>query len=106
MPRLTYVYQDGSSRTVRVAAATNLMKAALAHQVPGIIGECGGAATCGTCHVYVAHSTEQFAPPSPDEEDMLEWTASERAANSRLSCQLTLTREDAELVVHVPSKQV
>ena len=106
MPSLTYVYQDGSRKTVRVDVATNLMRAALAHQVPGIIGECGGAATCGTCHVYVAHSTEQFAPPSPDEEDMLEWTASERAANSRLSCQLVPSREDAEMVVHVPSKQV
>ena len=106
MPTLTYVFEDGSQRTVRVAAATNLMRAALANQVPGIIGECGGAATCGTCHVYVAHSTEPLAPPSPDEEDMLDWTASERAANSRLSCQLAPTREDAELVVHVPSKQV
>lgn len=106
MPSLTYVNEDGSSTTVLVPAATNVMRAALAHQVPGIIGECGGAATCGTCHVYVAHSTEQFAPPSPDEDDMLEWTASERAANSRLSCQLTPTREDAEVVLHVPSKQV
>jgi 2Fe-2S ferredoxin len=106
VPHLTYVYPDGSSRTVRVAAAMSVMRAALAHQVPGIIGECGGAATCGTCHVYVAHSTEQFAPPSPDEEDMLEWTASERAANSRLSCQLAPTREDTEMVVHVPSTQI
>jgi ferredoxin, 2Fe-2S len=106
VPRFTYVYDDGSRQTVRVAAATNLMKAALAHQVPGIIGECGGAATCGTCHIYLAHSTEEFAPPSPDEEDMLEWTASERAANSRLSCQLAPTREDTELVVHVPNRQV
>jgi 2Fe-2S ferredoxin len=106
VPSLTYVFDDGSRRTVLVAAATNLMRAALAHQVPGIIGECGGAATCGTCHVYLAHSTEQFDPPSPDEEDMLDWTASERAPNSRLSCQLAPTREDAEMVVHVPSKQV
>jgi 2Fe-2S ferredoxin len=106
VPNLTYVYPDGSSRTVQVAAATNVMRAALAHQVPGIIGECGGAATCGTCHVYLAHSTEQFPPPSPDEEEMLEWTASERAANSRLSCQLAPTGEDTEMVVHVPSKQV
>jgi 2Fe-2S ferredoxin len=106
VPSLTYVFEDGSTRTVRVAVATNVMRAALAHQVPGIIGECGGAATCGTCHVYLAHSTEQFAPPSPDEEDMLEWTASERAANSRLGCQLAPAGEDAELVVHVPGKQV
>jgi|SRR3954447_22752673 2Fe-2S ferredoxin len=97
---------DGSRQTVRVPAATSLMRAALTHRMPGIIGECGGAATCGTCHVYVTHTSEDLAPPSPDEEDMLEWTAAERAATSRLSCQLVPTREDAEFVVHVPGKQV
>jgi 2Fe-2S ferredoxin len=106
VPTVTYVYGDGSRQTVQVPPATSLMQVALAHRIPGIVGECGGAATCGTCHVYVAHTTEDFAPPSLDEEDMLEWTAAERAATSRLSCQLVPTREDTELVVHVPDRQV
>lgn len=106
MPTVTFVFDDGSCQTVEVAAATSLMRAALANQVPGIVGECGGSATCGTCHVYLDRSTEQFAPPSGDEEDMLEWTAAPRAANSRLSCQLVPTQDGAELVVHVPAKQV
>ncbi len=106
MPSITYVNDDGSQQTVQVAAATSLMKAALANQVPGIVGECGGSATCGTCHVYLDRSTEQFAPPSDDEEDMLEWTAAPRAENSRLSCQLVPTQDGAELVVRVPVKQV
>ncbi|WP_433279469.1 2Fe-2S iron-sulfur cluster-binding protein [Pseudonocardia xinjiangensis] len=106
MPSITYVNDDGSQQTVQVAVATSLMKAALANQVPGIVGECGGSATCGTCHVYLDHSTEQFAPPSDDEEDMLEWTAAPRAENSRLSCQLVPTQDGAELVVRVPVKQV
>ena len=83
MPTVTYVYDDGSQQTVQVAAATSLMRAALANEIPGIVGECGGSATCGTCHVYLDRSTEQFDPPSGDEEDMLEWTAAPRAVMSR-----------------------
>jgi 2Fe-2S ferredoxin len=106
VPTVTYLYDDGSQQTVQVPVATSLMRAALANEVEGIVGECGGSASCGTCHVYLERSTEPFAPPSGDEEDMLDWTAAPRAENSRLSCQLVPTRNDAELVVRVPPKQV
>jgi ferredoxin, 2Fe-2S len=106
VPIVTYVYDDGSERTVQVAVATSLMRAALRNEVRGIVGECGGTATCGTCHVYLDHTTEQFAPPSGDEDEMLEWTAAPRAANSRLSCQLVPMQEGAQLVVRVPAEQV
>jgi ferredoxin, 2Fe-2S len=106
VPKVTYMYDDGSEHTVEVAVATSLMRAALRNQVRGIVGECGGAATCGTCHVYLDHSTEQFAPPSGDEDEMLEWTAAPRAENSRLSCQLVPTEEGTHLVVRVPPEQV
>lgn len=106
MPTVTYVFDDGSRQTVQVAAATSLMRAALANAVPGIVGECGGAASCGTCHVYLDRSTEPFAPPSDDEDDMLDWTAAPRADNSRLSCQLVPSQDGTELVVRVPAKQV
>ena len=53
VPIVTYVYDDGSEHTIKVAVATSLMRAALGNEVRGIVGECGGAATCGTCHVYL-----------------------------------------------------
>lgn len=104
MPTVTYVLPDGSHQTITTASATSVMQAALAHRVPGIIGECGGAATCGTCHVYLDRSTESFQPPDEDEEAMLEWTAAPRAANSRLSCQLRPS-DEASLLVRVPEEQ-
>jgi 2Fe-2S ferredoxin len=106
VPVVTYVYDDDSEHTVEVAVATSVMRAALRNEVRGIVGECGGAATCGTCHVYLDRSTEQFDPPSDDEDEMLDWTAAPRAENSRLSCQLVPTDEGAQLVVRVPAKQV
>jgi ferredoxin, 2Fe-2S len=105
MPTVTYVHPDGSHQTVSADPAVSVMQTALAHRVPGIIGECGGAATCGTCHVYLDRSTESFGPPTDDEEAMLEWTASPRKDNSRLSCQLRPGSAAAQLVVRIPEEQ-
>lgn len=58
-----------------------------------IKAECGGAASCATCHVYVGEAwLEKLAEPSDDEEDLL-YTAKGRQPNSRLSCQILLSDE-------------
>ncbi len=58
-----------------------------------IKAECGGAASCATCHVYVDEAwLEKLAEPSDDEEDLL-YTAKGRQPNSRLSCQILLNDE-------------
>ena len=56
-----------------------------------IKAECGGAASCATCHVYVDEAwLDKLAEPSDDEEDLL-YTAKDRRPNSRLSCQILLS---------------
>jgi ferredoxin, 2Fe-2S len=105
VPTVTYVLPDGTEQTITSAGSTSLMQAALAHGIPGIVGECGGSATCGTCHVYVDKCTEALRAPSEDEEAMLEWTAAPRADNSRLSCQLRPADGATEIVVRVPEDQ-
>ncbi len=58
-----------------------------------IKAECGGAASCATCHVYVDEAwLDKLAEPSDDEEDLL-YTAKGRQPNSRLSCQILLSDE-------------
>ncbi len=48
------------------------MCVALNANVPGIIADCGGAATCATCHVYIdADWLEKLLPPSRDEAEMI-----------------------------------
>src|SRR6188472_598920 len=105
MPRISYLQDEGSARTIDVAAGANVMRTAIENDVPGIVAECGGAAACATCHVYVdARFGARFARPTEIEDDMLE-NAAERRPESRLSCQLNLPRGLEELVVRVPATQ-
>jgi 2Fe-2S ferredoxin len=107
MPRITYVQDDGTRTSFTVAVGANVMRTAIEHDVPGIVAECGGAAACATCHVYVEPGLlGRFPRPTEIEDDMLEGTASERRKESRLSCQLNLPADLEELVVRIPPEQV
>jgi hypothetical protein len=65
----------------------------------------GGACACATCHVYVDEAwREKVGPPSPMEEDMLDFGYDVRA-NSRLSCQIKVTEALDGLVVATPERQ-
>jgi 2Fe-2S ferredoxin len=71
----------------------------------GIKAECGGACACATCHVYVDEAwREKVGPPSPMEEDMLDFGYDVRP-NSRLSCQIKVSDELDGLTVSTPERQ-
>ena len=106
MPRVTYISQDQKATTLDIDVGTSVMQAAVLHGVDGIVAECGGSCMCATCHVYVQGEQLGVTPPmQPDEDAMLEATASPRQPNSRLSCQLVMTAEMDGLVVHLPEMQ-
>lgn len=85
----------------------SLMQAATAANVHGIEAECGGLLTCATCHVYVREPFAGLLPPaSGDELGMLEFTATGRRQNSRLSCQIDLVAALDGLTVDLPESQV
>lgn len=101
MPKVIYVAADGSRATLDVAEGRSVMQGAVDHGLDGIVAECGGNAMCATCHVYVG---APGLPPMTEHEDaLLDGTASERRANSRLSCQLPALEG---LVVELPERQV
>ena len=77
------------------------MYGALAAGVPGIVGECGGTATCGTCHIRIPHGSAASLPPPDDFElETLEQTGT-ATADSRLSCQVRMIAELDGLTVQV-----
>jgi ferredoxin, 2Fe-2S len=106
MPRVTYIDTAGKETTLDIDVGTSVMQAAVLHGVDGIVAECGGSCMCATCHVYVREDQLAMTPPmGPDEDAMLEGTASERKPNSRLSCQLVVSPEMDGLIVHLPETQ-
>lgn len=105
MAKITFVDFQGNATDVEAEAGTTLMQAALDNGVEGIIGECGGACSCATCHCYVDEAwTAKTGEASGFEKDMLE-CALEPKPTSRLSCQITLSDELDGLVVHLPESQ-
>lgn len=107
MPNVTYIAVDGSRRVVETEDGTSVMHAAVSNGVAGIAADCGGAASCATCHVYVDEAWLDRVPPvGDDENDMLNCTASERRPNSRLSCQINVSPDLDGLVVHLPETQL
>jgi ferredoxin, 2Fe-2S len=107
MPEITYVHPNGTREVIAVPVGTSVMRGAILNSVDGIVAECGGEMMCATCHVYVEPAQLPLTPAQTDDERaMLEFTASERKPNSRLSCQLIVTPEMDGLVVYLPETQV
>jgi 2Fe-2S ferredoxin len=107
MPQVTYILPDGSERRVDVSEGTSVMLGAIQNNVAGIEAECGGSCACATCHVYVdAAFLSDLAPPSQTEQELLTVVAAERRPNSRLSCQLVVSRDVEGLVVQIPDTQL
>ena len=106
MPRVTYIDTDGKETVLDIQVGTSVMQAAVYNGLDGIVAECGGSCMCATCHVYVREDQLAMTPAmQPDEEAMLEGTASPRRPNSRLSCQLVVSPEMDGLVVYLPETQ-
>lgn len=107
MPAVTYIEFDGSTHVVDVADGENVMRGALNHDLPGIIGECGGGLACATCHCYVddAWADKAGKPTSREETEMLESASAEIRPTSRLSCQIFMSADLDGLVVHLPETQ-
>ncbi len=107
MPQITFIQPDGARRSIAVKAGATVMLTAVAHGIAGIVAECGGAAMCATCHVYLDEASIPLVPPvSEVENEMLESAASARLQNSRLGCQIVLQPGIDEIIVHIPSHQV
>lgn len=105
MVTVKFIQPNGTEVTVEVAEGTDLMNAAVANNVDGIQGDCGGACSCATCHCYIDEAWQSHIPaPSDIEQSMIEF-ATEPRPNSRLGCQVKVTEAMSDMVVRLPSSQ-
>jgi 2Fe-2S ferredoxin len=106
MAQVTYIdVKDQRRYAVEVQAGVSLMQAAVDNLVPRILGDCGGATACGTCHVHVdAAWTARVGAADEAETELLSGLL-ETQANSRLACQITMSESLDGLVLQVPESQ-
>lgn len=106
MPIVNVTLPAGTQVQLEVSAGSTFMRAAVDATTEGIIGECGGAAMCGTCHVMVDPDwLERLPAMSQNEDEMLDCTAAPRQPNSRLGCQLRITADLDGLALALPDRQ-
>lgn len=101
--KVTWKLPDGSEIAAEVENGTNMMEAAVANNIPNVIGECGGSLSCATCHVYVDEAwQERTGQVSEFEDAMLDATEADRTDASRLSCQIEAQGDLDGLILIVP----
>ena len=107
MPTVVFIDPHGERQTVEADPGQTVMEAAVGHDVPGVVGQCGGSLACASCHVYVQDPwSAQVGGPSEMEDDMLDGALAERRPESRLSCQLRVCAELDGLTVEVAPEQM
>lgn len=98
---VTYVDKDGKKKCVRGKVGDNLMYLAHRHEIE-MEGACEASLACTTCHCYVKGDFLSKLPiPEEKEEDLLD-LAPFLKENSRLGCQIILTKELNGIEVHLP----
>jgi len=83
---------DGQEHALDAIEGWRVMEIIRDHGLP-IKAECGGACACATCHVYIDESwLDRIHAMNEEEEDMLD-EAFDLQDNSRLSCQIIMSKE-------------
>jgi ferredoxin, 2Fe-2S len=106
LTKVIYVGAEGQEHAIDATVGESVMSAAVKNGVPGIVGECGGNASCATCHVWVREDfLSLVGSPGDMEDDLLDLAVSERRPTSRLSCQIPVTEALDGLTVEIPPEQ-
>lgn len=104
--QVKFIEASGASHSVEAELGTTLMNAAVQNGVPGIDGDCGGNAACGTCHVFIDQEWHHLVKvPSGDHERSMLEVLEGVQENSRLSCQVILGDSMDGIIVRLPAAQ-
>lgn len=95
--------RDGGQSSLDAADGESLMEA-LRNGDAGVDGTCGGACSCGTCHVYIAEEWAARLPGKTEDEAMMLEALADFVAlkpTSRLACQVIMKPEFKGIAVTV-----
>lgn len=103
MTTIVFFEPNGTRREVTANPGESAMEVAVRNGIEGVDADCGGVCACATCHGHVDAAFFDRLPAMDDTEDtMLELVEDQRAANSRLLCQLKIGPELDGIVISLP----
>lgn len=101
--KITIIDREGVSHTIDAPTdmAMNIMEVVRVYELApeGTIGICGGMAMCASCQCYVKSNHE--LPEMQDDEDAMLAEAFHVKDNSRLGCQIQLSKTLEGLVIEL-----
>lgn len=89
---IIYITKDGVKMPIKGKIGDNILYLAHRHNID-MEGACEASLACTTCHVYVHDDYLDKLPESTEKEDDLLDMAPFLKQNSRLGCQIILTKE-------------
>ncbi|KAI6646110.1 Adrenodoxin-like protein [Oopsacas minuta] len=99
--RVTFIDRDGNHVPVIGNIGENLLSLAHRYDIE-MEGACDASLACTTCHVYIQPEFFSVLLPSTDEEEDLLDLAPFLESNSRLGCQVLLTRDMQGMFISLP----
>ncbi len=100
MVKIKFIINE-QEKEVEVKEGQSILDICREHDIP-LEGSCEGSLSCSTCHVYIDKSFfSKLEEASETEEDILD-IASGVQANSRLGCQVIITKELEGMVITIP----
>ena len=105
MVKITYIESNGSEHTVDVDEGLSIMEGAVSNSIPGIDADCGGGCAYATCMVFVDSVwKEKIDSMSEEEESMIDFHE-HKSDDSRLSCQISVTKDLDGIILKLPESQ-
>ncbi|KNC82941.1 hypothetical protein SARC_04788 [Sphaeroforma arctica JP610] len=98
---VSVILRDGTEKVIRGKVGDNLLYLCHRYDVP-MEGACEASLACSTCHVYVDEDYLDTLPEAEEEEEDMLDMAVQLKENSRLGCQIRLTKELEGLKVELP----
>lgn len=88
MTRIIFIDVDSARHEVDATAGQSVMEAAIANNIAGIDADCGGMASCATCHIKVDEAWADAVGPRNDEEEAILGFRDDLDARDHLACQI------------------
>lgn len=106
MVEVIFIEHDGTEHRATGESGRTIMEVAMDNGLPGLLADCGGNCSCGTCRCLVGPEwVGKLEPMSCDEQLMLDMVAN-GDGGCRLTCQIPLSEDLDGIVIHWPESQM